>query len=87
MGLNDIFDDDNDDDDDNDGQNLDIIPVITKTDLPHSNVERCKQQIVEIMKARETDILCCSAKQGTVCYSFHCISNEDRELMTSLIKL
>ncbi|KAK8794547.1 hypothetical protein WA171_003669 [Blastocystis sp. BT1] len=43
---------------------LDIIPIITKIDLPHSDILRCKQQIVEIMKTKDSDILCCSAKQG-----------------------
>ena len=35
---------------------LDIIPIITKIDLPHSDILRCKQQIVEIMKTKDSDI-------------------------------
>ena len=45
-------------------QNLTIIPVINKIDLPHANVELAKQQLEDILAIpRETAILA-SAKEG-----------------------
>ncbi|MDQ7797537.1 MAG: translation elongation factor 4 [Candidatus Edwardsbacteria bacterium] len=44
--------------------NLTIIPVINKIDLPSAEVERCKQQIVELIGCDDEDILLVSAKTG-----------------------
>ncbi len=44
--------------------NLTIIPVINKIDLPSAEVERSKQQIIELLGCDEADILLVSAKTG-----------------------
>jgi len=44
--------------------NLKIIPVINKIDLPNADRENVKRQIVEIMNVKEMDILETSAKLG-----------------------
>ena len=38
--------------------------MITKIDLPHANVDQCKQQITDVLKLPPNDILCCSAKKN-----------------------
>ena len=43
--------------------NLEIIPVINKIDLPSSRIEEVKRQIVELIGLREEDILPASAKE------------------------
>lgn len=46
--------------------NLEIIPVINKIDLPsaQTNVEKVKQEIIDLIGCKEDDILYASAKQG-----------------------
>jgi GTP-binding protein LepA len=45
-------------------QNLTIIPVINKIDLPHANVEQAKQQLEEILAIPAETAILASAKQG-----------------------
>jgi len=42
-----------------------IIPVINKIDLPNAQIEDVKSQIIEILGCQEEDIIYTSAKQGT----------------------
>jgi len=46
--------------------NLEIIPVINKIDLPsaQTNIEKVKQEIIDLLGCKEDDILYASAKQG-----------------------
>ncbi|MDD3048431.1 MAG: translation elongation factor 4 [Bacilli bacterium] len=44
--------------------NLTIIPVINKIDLPNADVERVKREIVEVLGFNEEDIIMTSAKTG-----------------------
>ncbi|EKD46146.1 MAG: hypothetical protein ACD_68C00132G0001, partial [uncultured bacterium] len=46
-------------------QNLAIIPVINKIDLPNANVERVKKELINILGVSESEILLASAKKGT----------------------
>jgi GTP-binding protein LepA len=45
-------------------QNLTIIPVINKIDLPHANVELVKQQLEEVLAIPAETAIACSAKEG-----------------------
>ena len=45
--------------------NLEIIPVINKIDLPSQRVEEVKAQLVEVIGVKEKDILLASAKEKT----------------------
>ena len=45
-------------------QNLEIIPVINKVDLPGADVESTRRQIEDIIGLDTADALCCSAKTG-----------------------
>lgn len=45
-------------------QNLTIIPVINKIDLPHANVELVKQQLEEVLAIPAETAIPCSAKEG-----------------------
>src|SRR3989338_3790219 len=45
-------------------RNLVIIPVLTKTDLPNSDVPRCKRELANMLTIDESEILTCSAKKG-----------------------
>jgi GTP-binding protein LepA len=45
-------------------QNLDIIPVINKIDLPAADVPRVKEEIINLLGCEESDILLCSGKTG-----------------------
>ncbi len=45
-------------------QDLEIIPVINKVDLPNSDPERVKQEIEEIVGIDASQVLACSAKTG-----------------------
>lgn len=45
--------------------NLEVIPVINKIDLPSIDVPSIKQQIVEVLGFKEQDIILASAKEGT----------------------
>jgi GTP-binding protein LepA len=46
--------------------NLEIIPVINKIDLPsaQTNIEKVKQEIIDLLGCKEEDILYASAKKG-----------------------
>lgn len=46
-------------------QDLEIIPVINKIDLPNANVEEVKHELKEILGVEEDEILLTSAKEGT----------------------
>jgi len=43
---------------------LEIIPVINKIDLPSADIEEAKRQIEEVIGLDASDALCCSAKTG-----------------------
>ena len=43
---------------------LEIIPVINKVDLPNANIENVKSQIIELVGCSKDDILLASAKTG-----------------------
>ena len=45
--------------------NLEIIPVINKIDLPSQRIEDVKQQLVELIGVKEEEILLASAKEQT----------------------
>ena len=45
-------------------QNLTIIPVINKIDLPASDVDTVKADLINLLACREEDILLASAKTG-----------------------
>lgn len=44
--------------------NLEILPVINKIDLPSADVENCKKEIEEIIGLPADDVPCISAKEG-----------------------
>lgn len=46
-------------------QDLEIIPVINKIDLPNAEVEKTKKEIIHILGCKEEDILLASGKTGT----------------------
>lgn len=46
------------------GQDLEIIPVINKIDLPNAEVEKTKKEIIHILGCKEEDILLTSGKTG-----------------------
>jgi GTP-binding protein LepA len=45
-------------------QNLHIIPVINKIDLPHANIPQAKQQLEDIIAIPADDAILASAKEG-----------------------
>lgn len=45
-------------------QNLAIIPVLNKIDLPNADIEKTKQEIIHLVGCGEEEILLCSAKTG-----------------------
>ncbi len=45
-------------------QNLTIIPVINKIDLPHANVAQAKQQLEDILAIPGDTAILASAKEG-----------------------
>ncbi len=44
--------------------NLEILPVLNKIDLPSANIEKCKKEIEDIIGLPADDIPCISAKDG-----------------------
>lgn len=46
-------------------QNLDIIPVINKIDLPNARIEEAEDQIIDLIGVPRDEILKISAKKGT----------------------
>lgn len=45
-------------------QDLVIIPVINKIDLPNANIPRVKKELMDVLGFKEEDIILCSAKTG-----------------------
>lgn len=45
--------------------NLEVIPVINKIDLPSIDIPSIKRQIIEVLGFKDQDIILCSAKEGT----------------------
>jgi GTP-binding protein LepA len=45
-------------------QNLEIVPVINKIDLPHADIERAREEIESAVAIDATDAIPCSAKSG-----------------------
>lgn len=45
-------------------QDLEIIPVLNKIDLPNADIEKTKKEIVHILGCKEEEILCVSGKTG-----------------------
>lgn len=45
-------------------QDLTIIPVINKIDLPNADIPRVKKELVDTLGFKEEDIILCSAKTG-----------------------
>lgn len=45
-------------------QDLTIIPVINKIDLPNADIPRVKKELMEVLGFNENDIILCSAKTG-----------------------
>ena len=45
-------------------QNLTIIPIVNKIDLPAADVPKTKREIIKLLGCKEEDIFCCSGKTG-----------------------
>ena len=45
-------------------QNLTIIPVLNKIDLPNADIEKTSQEIIKLVGCKQEDILICSGKTG-----------------------
>lgn len=45
-------------------QNLAVIPIINKIDLPHADPDKCKQQLEEILAIPASEAILASAKEG-----------------------
>ncbi len=45
-------------------QDLSIIPVVNKIDLPAANIDKTKKEIIDILGCREDEIICSSGKTG-----------------------
>ncbi len=45
-------------------QNLTIIPVLNKIDLPNANIEKVSEEIIHLLGCKKEDILTCSGKTG-----------------------
>ncbi len=45
-------------------QNLTIIPVLNKIDLPNANVEKASRELIHLLGCKPEDILACSGKTG-----------------------
>ncbi|HOJ32203.1 MAG TPA: translation elongation factor 4 [Candidatus Hydrogenedentes bacterium] len=46
-------------------QNLEIIPVINKIDLPSADIDSCRRQITEVLGLEGDEAILASAKEGT----------------------
>lgn len=46
-------------------QNLTIIPVVNKIDLPAADIAKTKREIIDLLGCREEEIICSSGKTGT----------------------
>ncbi|MEC7822134.1 MAG: translation elongation factor 4 [Candidatus Neomarinimicrobiota bacterium] len=73
--------------------NLRIIPIINKIDLPNSDIENVKKQVVELTGCDEEDILLASAKSGegiegildTIIEKIPCPSHSENNELKALI--
>ena len=45
-------------------QNLNLIPVVNKVDLPSANVEKCKQELIDTFGFKQSEIILASGKTG-----------------------
>ncbi len=45
-------------------QNLTIIPVVNKIDLPAADIDKTKREIIDLLGCREEEIICASGKTG-----------------------
>lgn len=45
-------------------QDLKIIPVINKIDLPNANIDKVKKELIDVLGFKEEEIILCSAKTG-----------------------
>ncbi len=45
-------------------QNLKIIPVLNKVDLPNADIEKAKAELIHLLGCDESEILMCSGKSG-----------------------
>ncbi len=45
-------------------QNLTVIPVVNKIDLPAADVPKTKREIIKLLGCQEEEIFCCSGKTG-----------------------
>ena len=45
-------------------QDLTIIPVVNKIDLPAANIPKTKQEIIKLLGCKEEEIICASGKTG-----------------------
>ena len=45
-------------------QNLTIIPVVNKIDLPAANIEKTKNEIIKLLGCKPDEIICASGKTG-----------------------
>lgn len=45
-------------------QDLKIIPVINKIDLPNADIPKVKKELIEVLGFKDEDIILCSAKTG-----------------------
>jgi GTP-binding protein LepA len=46
-------------------QNLTIIPVLTKTDVPHARIEEVGDEVINLLKCNREDIMLVSGKTGS----------------------
>ena len=44
--------------------NLTIIPVINKIDLPNANIEKVKKELIDVLGFKDEEIILCSGKTG-----------------------
>lgn len=75
------------------GNNLEILPVINKIDLPSADVENCKKEIEDIIGLPANDVPCISAKDGIniesvlekIITEFPCPKGDEQKPLRALI--
>ena len=73
--------------------NLEILPVINKIDLPSADVENCKKEIEDIIGLPANDVPCISAKDGIniesvlekIITEFPCPNGDEQKPLRALI--
>ena len=73
--------------------NLEILPVINKIDLPSADVENCKKEIEDIIGLPANDVPCISAKDGIniesvlekIITEFPCPKGDEQKPLRALI--